>query len=165
MKSHWENIADCLRQELADYGGLLHLFEQQQQALFARDANGVLGHVSAIEEQVLAIADCRARREAAVAAFAVAHGQPAAATLRSLLPMVAAEARPLLEALASEVNRLIHRVRQTSRQNHLLLARTIEMNQETLQLLSPGSFSKTDSPAGRISVGMAPSASGLCVAG
>jgi len=165
MKSHWENIADCLRQELADYGGLLHLFEQQQQALFARDADGVLGHVAAIEEQAQAIAGCRARREAAVAAFAVVHGQPSAATLRSLLPLVASEARPLLEALASEVNRLIHRVRQTSRQNHLLLARTVEMNQETLQLLRPGAFSKTYSPAGRVSAGVAPSASTLCAAG
>jgi flagellar biosynthesis/type III secretory pathway chaperone len=165
MKSHWETIADCLRQELADYGGLLHLFDQQQRALLARDADGVLAHVAAIEEQAQALAGCRSRREAAVAAFAVVNNRPATATLRSLLPLVAAEARPLLEALASEVNRLIHRVRQTSRQNHLMLARTVELNQETLQLLRPESFSKTYSPAGRVSVGVAPSASSLCAAG
>lgn len=165
MKSNWETIADCLRLELADCGGLLHLFEQQQRALFNRDAAVVLGEVAAIGEQVRTLANRRVRREETVAAFAVAHGRSATSTLRSLLPLVEADARPLLEALVGEVNRLIYRVRQASRQNHLLLARTVEINQETLQLLRPEAFSKTYSPAGRVSLAVGPAVSTLCTAG
>ena len=36
MSKHWEYIAECLRAELADYGGLLHLFEAQQRSLCGR---------------------------------------------------------------------------------------------------------------------------------
>jgi flagellar biosynthesis/type III secretory pathway chaperone len=165
MKSNWETIADCLRLELADCGGLLRLFEQQQRALFNRDAAAVLGEVGPIEEHVRTLANRRVRREEVVAAFAVAHGRSATATLRSLLPLVEADARPLLEALVGEVNRLIYRVRQASRQNHLLLARTVEINQEMLQHLRPEAFSKTYSPAGRVSLAVAPAASTLCTAG
>jgi flagellar biosynthesis/type III secretory pathway chaperone len=164
MISPWENIAHCLREELAECGGLLSLFEKQQGALLSHDASGVLGEVAAIEQQVRTLANRRVSREEAVSAFATAHGQSPTATLRSLLPHVDIEARPLVEALIAEVNRLVYRVRQASRQNHLLLSRTLEINQETLQQLRPDSFSKTYSPAGRVALA-SPTASTLCHAG
>ena len=43
MNSAWSPIADHLRSEIAEYGGLLHLFEQQQRQLFSRNADGVYG--------------------------------------------------------------------------------------------------------------------------
>ena len=164
MTSSWENIVHCLRQELVECGGLLSLFEKQQSALLSQNAAGVLGEVAAIEQQVRTLANRRVSREEAVSAFATAHGQSPTATLRSLLPHVDIEARPLVEALIAEVNRLVYRVRQASRQNHLLLSRTLEINQETLQQLRPDSFSKTYSPAGRVALA-SPTASTLCHAG
>lgn len=152
MSTHWEFIAECLRAELADYGGLLHLFEAQQRGLFSRDPDLVLRLANDIEQQARAIADSRCRREQAVAAFAGENGRPLNSTLRSLLPFITAEARPLIEALITEVNILLHRVRRTSRHNHSMLARAVEMHQETLQQLRPNSFTKTYSPAGRVSV-------------
>jgi flagellar biosynthesis/type III secretory pathway chaperone len=152
MKTHWEPIVSSLREELAEYGGLLHLFDGQQRALFDRDAEAVLLQATLIESQSRTLADCRLRREKVVAAFAVELGRPANSTLRSLLPLVAAEARPLLEALIDEINRLLHRVRRTSRHNHTLLARAVEVHQETLQMLRPNTFTKTYSPSGRVSV-------------
>jgi flagellar biosynthesis/type III secretory pathway chaperone len=148
----WEFIAECLRAELADYGGLLHLFEEQQRGLFNRDADLVLRLGTEIEQQARAIAESRSRREQAVSAFAEKHQRPANSSLRSLLPLIEADARPLLEALISEVNLLLHRVRRTSRHNHSLLSRAVEMQQETLQQLRPNAFTKTYSPGGRVSV-------------
>ena len=60
--THWEFIAECLRQELADYGGLLHLFEVQQRSLFERNPDAVLQQSLAIEQQARSVADCRGRR-------------------------------------------------------------------------------------------------------
>ncbi len=152
MNEPWTIIADALRAEIAGFGGLLHLFEQQQQRLFARDAEGVLRLSSDIEEHTRAMAVQRARREQLVADFAVGHEQPATATLRSLLPFIAADARPLLEALIAEVNVLIHRVRRLTRQNHTLLARTVESHQELMRTLRPDAFLHTYSAAGRKSL-------------
>jgi flagellar biosynthesis/type III secretory pathway chaperone len=149
----WQQLAECLRTELADYGGLLALFEEQQRALFSRHANEVLRLSTEIEGQARAVQSSRQRREDAVAAYATGLGQPPAATLRSLLPFVAAEARPLLEALIDEVNHLIHRVRRVSRHNHTLLSRTVELHQEILRTLRPDSFTQTYAPNGRMTLG------------
>jgi flagellar biosynthesis/type III secretory pathway chaperone len=163
--THWEFIAECLRGELADYGGLLHLFEEQQRHLFDRDADAVLHLANEIEAQASAVAQSRTRREQAVAAFAEAHRKPHNSTLRAMLPLIEADARPLLEALINEVNLLLHRVRRTSRHNHTLLSRTLEVHQETLQQLRPNSFTKTYSPGGRVTVAAAHTPSTLRAAG
>ena len=165
MTTQWEFIADCLRQELADYGGLLHLFEQQQRSLFDRDPEAVIHFSGEIEAQARTLSECRLRREQAVAAFAVEHDRPEASSLRSLLPLIEAEARPLLEALINEVNALLHRVRRTSRHNHMMLSRAVEVHQETLSALRPHAFTKTYSPAGRVSITAARPPSTLRVAG
>ncbi len=165
MRSHWETIADALRVELADYGGLLHLFEQQQRSIFARDADSVLNVSLAIECQARSLAVSRTRREEIVASFALRNERPANSTLRSLLPFVAVDARPLVEALIDEVNRLLHRLRRTSAHNQTLLGRIVEVHQETLVQLRPQAFTKTYSPVGRVSVASSEATSSLRVAG
>lgn len=152
MNAPWHIIAEALRNEITGFGGLLNLFEDQQQRLFARDTDGVLRLSTEIEDHTRGMAEQRARREQIVAEFALAHGQPAAATLRSLLPFIAAEARPLIEALIAEVNVLIHRVRRLTRQNHTLLARSVESHQELMRTLRPDAFLHTYSAAGRTSL-------------
>lgn len=153
MTTHWEFIAECLRDELAAYGGLLRLFEDQQVALFNRDADTVLQFAAEIEDHARSLAETRTRREMAVSAFAESHGQPSTASLRSMLPLIEVDVRPLMEALIKEVNLLLHRVRRTSRHNHTLLSRAVESTQDTIQLLRPHSFMKMYSPAGMVSVG------------
>lgn len=163
--THWEFIAECLRTELADYGGLLHLFEAQQRALFDRDASAVLQLATEIENHARALSQSRSRREQAVAAFATENDRAANSSLRSLIPLIEADAQPLIEALIGEVNALLHRVRRTSRHNHSLLTRAVEVHQETLSHLRPNSFTKTYSPGGRVSVSAAHSSATLRVAG
>ena len=138
---NWQSIAECLRQELAEYGELLRLFEHQQESLFKRDFD------LATETE-----DGRARREQTVASFSQELGLTDAPTLRSLLPHIEVAARPLLEALINEINHLLHRVRRTSRHNHTLLSRTLELHSETLRQLRPDAFSSTYAPDGRLSM-------------
>lgn len=152
MNAPWTIIADSLRNEIGGFGGLLNLFEQQQQSLFARDTDGVLRLSSEIEAHTRVMQEHRQRREQIVSEFALAHGQSARSTLRALLPFIAAEARPLIEALIAEVNVLIHRVRRLTRQNHTLLARTVESHQELMRTLRPDAFLHTYSAAGRKSL-------------
>lgn len=152
MNEPWVIIADALRAEIAGFGDLLNLFERQQQCLFARDADGVLALSTEIEAHTRSVQERRQRREQIVAAFALAHNQPVGATLRSLLPFVTADARPLLEALIAEVNVLIHRVRRLTRQNHTLLARTVAAHQDLMRSLRPDTFLHTYSPDGRKSL-------------
>jgi len=152
MNPAWNSIAECLRSEIAGYGGMIHLFEEQQQQLFARDPDAVLRLSNEIESQVRLLHEQRRNREALVSAFATAHGQSASSTLRSLLNFFPAEVRPLLEALLSEVNVLIHRVRRVSRHNQILLARTIEQHQQILRQLRPDAFTQTYAANGRVSL-------------
>lgn len=161
----WQKIADCLRAELAEYGCLLALFSEQQKFLFERDANEVLRVSASIEQQVRTLDQCRRQRENLVAEFAVAHSQPASATLRALLPLIEGVAQPLVGALVTEINHLLHRVRRTSRHNHMLLAKAVEIHQDTLQQLRPQTFTKTYSQAGRLSVVSGDPASTIRAAG
>ena len=165
MNTVWQTIADCLRTELSEYGELLRLFEAQQQSLFNRDPEAVLRYTAEIETQTYRLSESRNQREAVVAGFATQHGKPGTTSLRAMLPLIEADARPLLEALIGEVNALLHRVRRTSRHNYSLLSRTVELHQETLQLLRPNAFTKTYSPAGRVSVASAHAASTLRATG
>lgn len=165
MTTDWQQIADFLRAELADYGGLLYLFEKQQRALFDRDADTVLRLADDIEAHTRTLADSRRSREDLVAAFAERNGLPPSTSLRSMLPLIESDARPLLEALINEVNLLLHRVRRTSRHNHTLLSRAVEFHQETIQQIRPNAFTKTYSPAGRVSVTAAQLSTSLRAAG
>jgi flagellar biosynthesis/type III secretory pathway chaperone len=161
----WQKIAECLRNELAEYGGLLAMFAEQQKCLFNREANEVLRISAAIEQQVRTLEQCRRQRESMVAEFAAANAEPPTATLTSLLPLIDNAARPLIQALIGEINHLLHRVRRTSRHNHTLLARAVEVHQDTLQHLRPQAFSKTYSQAGRVSIGVGGTASTIRIAG
>jgi flagellar biosynthesis/type III secretory pathway chaperone len=152
MTKAWQFIADCLRTELSEYGELLRLFEEQQRSLFNREPDSVLHYADEIEVQAYRLSESRTRRETAVAEFAATVGAPSTASLRSLLPNIEVDARPLLEALIDEVNALLHRVRRTSRHNQTLLARTVELQRETLQQLRPQAFTKTYSAGGRLAV-------------
>jgi flagellar biosynthesis/type III secretory pathway chaperone len=165
MNSNWKEIAEYLRVELADYGGLLHLYDQQKRSLFNRQADTVLQLSTAINSQVVRVADSRDRRERAVVAFAASQGRPEETRLRELLPLIEPDARPLLQALVDEINLLLHKVRRTHRQNHLLLSKAVAIHRETLQMLRPGSFSRTYSPTGAVSVSSGRPSSTLCAAG
>jgi flagellar biosynthesis/type III secretory pathway chaperone len=152
MNVTWQDIVEALRTEAAEGGRLLGLFDEQQKMLFQRQPETVLELGRAIQRQTEVLNGLRGERQRTVAAFATDQGQPPAATLRSLLGLMPADARPLVEALIGEVNHLIHRLRRSARLNHRLLACMVECHQEVLRRLRPDAFTKTYSPTGRVSV-------------
>ncbi|MGH7944742.1 MAG: flagellar export chaperone FlgN [Opitutaceae bacterium] len=143
MSKDWELIAQCLRAELADYGGLLNLFEEQKRRAGGRDSEAVLNFATRIEAQARLVAQSRTRREQAVATFAGENGRSSTASLRAMLSLIEPDARPLLKALITEVNTLLHRVRRASRHTHTLLSRATQAHHETLQHLRPHSPTRT----------------------
>ena len=165
VNEEWMLITESLREELGEYGKLLHLFEEQQLALFERNADNVLMLSTSIEQQVNVMHDCRRRREHLVASFALASGRPANSTLRSLLPLFETAVRPLVEALIKEVNVLIHRIRRVSHHNHTLLASAVESHQQTLRVLRPDAFTQVYSPNGRSRINVVRPATALRTAG
>lgn len=152
MSTSWEFIAECLRNELQEYGALLSLFEDQQANLLRRDATAVLNLATAIEEHVQVTQNSRERREHAIREFAARHSQASSASLRQLLPFFPAEVQPLLQALIDEINHLIHRIRRGARQNQMLLSRTVEAHDDALRALRPDLYPKTYSRRGSVSV-------------
>jgi flagellar biosynthesis/type III secretory pathway chaperone len=152
MKQDWAGLAESLRGEIAEYGRLLALIEEQQKLIFQRDPEAILRQNPTLQGQVDVLHHCREFREKAVTAFAALHRQPAGATLRALLPSVADEGRPLLAALIAELNHLIHRVRRQMALNQRLLASTLDCQQEFMRRLWPTAFTKTYAKDGRVSV-------------
>jgi len=152
MIQDWEPLVDSLRDEVQEYGCLLNLFEEQQTAILRRQPEVVLAVNDAIEIQTRTIRVCRQQRETLVRNCAVQAGQSEESRLGELLERFADGVRPLLAALIDEINRLVGRMRRRAHQNHMLLARSVEVSQQMLQRLSPDGLSKTYSLRGRVSI-------------
>lgn len=151
-------LVDLLRAELAGYGGLLALFDEQQAQLWRREVAAVADTSLAIEQVAAETARHRVEREAWVERFAASQDQPADASLRALLPFFPEDQRPLLAALIEEINRLLHRVRRRAHQNHSILARTVEFHREALSTLHPAARPRTYAPSGRVGTIAGPAA-------
>jgi flagellar biosynthesis/type III secretory pathway chaperone len=153
MTHSWEIIVGCLRAELSEYGQLLNLFNEQQDLIFKHKPEEVLRMAGKIETQIQLLDAVRLKRETVIKDFALSNGQSADSTLRSLIRFFTPEIRPLLEALITDVNVIIHRVRRSLKLNHRLLSSMVETHQEVLRRLKPDAFNITYSSSGRISVG------------
>lgn len=152
MNISWEFITECLRTELQEYGALLALFEEQQANLLRRDADQVAALALSIEEQVRTAHASRERRAKCVSEFALKQGCAPGIGLRQLLPHFPVEVQPLLGALITEINHLIHRIRRDARQNQMLLSRAVAAHEEALRTLMPETFrARTYSPSGVVS--------------
>src|SRR4051812_14343216 len=81
-----DQLVDALRMELAEYGGLLALFDAQQAAILRRDADRTLEIGGQIERQAQATRIRRKQRESYVEALALTTGQAEAKLLRELVP-------------------------------------------------------------------------------
>ena len=139
MNDLLNNLITALRAELEEYGEMLARLDQQQSLVAARAAEQLPDSVAAIQEQTSVLHETRGHRESCRRALARSLNLPEATPFAELLPAIEAECRPLVEALVEENNRLLRRVQQRARQNHLLLTRSVELMQGLLgSLLSAG---------------------------
>ncbi|MEZ5277745.1 MAG: flagellar protein FlgN [Opitutaceae bacterium] len=148
----WEPLIEALRTELEEYGALFNHLTRQQEEIFARKVDTVLEINGDLDSQARVIAAARERRREVMDDLAKRDGLPAGTRLTRMLDRFPDYVRPLLEALVRDINLMINRTRRKARQNHILLARAVELTQETLRLLQPGSFTKTYARSGQVSV-------------
>jgi flagellar biosynthesis/type III secretory pathway chaperone len=155
MITDWEFLVQTLREEVQEHGALLNCFEEQQAAILKRNPDAVLASNETIKGQLQLIGVCRERRETLVRAAAAQSGCAEHTPLQELIDFFPETVWPLMRALIEEVNRLLLKTQRRARQNQMLLARTIEVSQELLQRLRPGTMNKTYSPKGRMKIGAA----------
>lgn len=157
-------LAALLREELAGYGGLLALFERQQEQIWRREIQTVAETSAAIEALAAETAIHRRAREDWVSRFATEHDRPADTALRQLLPFFPVDQQPMLAAFIEEINQLIQRVRRRAHQNQGVLARAVDVHREALAFFNPAARPRTYTPNGQVSP-LADSALSFHVAG
>lgn len=160
-----EEIAELLRAELQEYGGLLQLFDEQQAKIIVRDSDAVAAIAQQIEGDAATASARRSAREKAVRILAGTLGREATASLGRLIDFLPAERRPQLEALIEETSRMVRAVRQRARQNQMLLARMLELHRTILPTMRPNDFTQTYSQQGRMHVGASLAGAGYRAAG
>lgn len=146
----WEPLVALLRLELQEYGGLFNLLSRQQDRIVERQPDAILALNDEIEAQTQTVADLRVRRELLVEEMHARAGAGGTVTLRSIIPYFGADVQPLLEALMNDINHMLRRNRQKARQNHLLLARAMELTEQTLRVLQPENFTRTYQRTGKV---------------
>jgi flagellar biosynthesis/type III secretory pathway chaperone len=154
MREHLEALVAALRGELTQYGELLALLDQQQEQVMAREADETLRLAAAINHQSGLVRQAREHRDQCRRQLARALGQRDEATVTELLPHLPEEYQLLVQALLEENNRLLVRVQQRARQNHLLLARTVELMRKFIESLLPSGGPPVYDQSGRVGSGL-----------
>ncbi len=149
-KHEWEPLVEVLREELQEYGGLFNLLDRQQEEIFRREPDTVIETNEEIERYMADMGDLRQKREEMVSDLAENCGRDKDLSLKDLISALPDYARPLLQALADDVNHMVDKTRRKARQNFLLLSRTMELTQETIRALQPDRYTKTYSKKGRV---------------
>jgi hypothetical protein len=138
MKAVLENLIHALREELQQHGEMLARLEQQHQHAIGRTADDLLRASVEIERQSQAVQGARRRRLIAQLKVAQQLQLPEAACMAELLPLLPEDYRPLVEALVQENGESLQRIFECSRQNHLLLCRSVELMNRVVGDFKPG---------------------------
>jgi flagellar biosynthesis/type III secretory pathway chaperone len=131
-----KQLVSSLREELQQYGEMLARLDDQQELVMRRDAPAVLQSVPTVQEQVATLGKARECRSLAMKKLCAELDLPVDSTFEELLPRCPENHRILVAALVQENNELLQRVQQRARQNHLLLARTVESMQRVINSLT-----------------------------
>ncbi len=154
MKPFFQNVIHALRSELHEYGGLLHLFQQQQQSVLRHDPEGFLNLNEEVDAQIDHVTQCRREREELVRQTALEIGSDPNTPLTGLLVHFPTELQPLLKALIQEINDLLHRTQRRIKQNHFLLGQCLELARQMVALTKPELSTGAYNARGKQSYGM-----------
>jgi flagellar biosynthesis/type III secretory pathway chaperone len=150
IQVNFKEIVSALQNELQEYGGLLHLFDRQQQCIVHQDPTGFLDINMDVDEQIAKLTQIRHNREELVRQSAVVAGKPEDITLSALTHSFQPEHQPLLKALIDEINDLITRTQRRTRQNRMLLAQCVESARQLLAVRNPGAMPGTYGAHGQL---------------
>lgn len=146
----FDEITRALRAELQEYGGLVELLEDQQQAILRGEPEAFIDIGTAVHEQVTLLGAHRSCREKSVQHFARSVRQPETTSVSDLIAHMPSSAGGMIRALVEEINALITRTQRRLRQNHLLLARCVSMAQQSVVMAGGGEVVSTYGRAGSV---------------
>ena len=133
-----QDLIDSLREELQQYGEMLARLDQQQELISRRVSEDLLQSTVEIESQSRVLQNARRQRFQWQREVARGLRLPDDAPFAEITPLLPENYRPLVAALVQENNELLTRVQQRSRQNHVLLSRSIELMSRVIRTLIPG---------------------------
>jgi flagellar biosynthesis/type III secretory pathway chaperone len=146
----WDELADSLRDELAEYGGLLSLLDEQRDAIAGRDVNALQEANDRVLEQAASAQHYKDVREEVCARLARSAGQDPNVTVRELLTYMPAEARAMFEALVDEGLGVARSAQKKSTRNTVLLSHAGDLNEKLLMAMRPRSTTKTYNKRGGV---------------
>lgn len=150
MNDLLHNLIEALREELKQYGEMLAMLEQQHESVVQRQTNNLLQNVAEVNAQANVIAAVRHEREQRRCHIARHLRLDDNATFATIIPLLPADYRPLVQALVHENNALLVRIQQRARQNHLLLSHAVDLMQQLINSIFPGGSPKTYDNTGRL---------------
>lgn len=133
-----QKLISLLREELQQYGEMLARLDQQQDLVTRRAPDELLQSTADIDAQTRVIHEARRQRLEQQRAVAQALQLGEEASFTEIIAQLPADYRPLVAALVQENNELLIRVQQRSRQNHVLLSRSVELMNRLISSLLPG---------------------------
>jgi flagellar biosynthesis/type III secretory pathway chaperone len=131
---------------------MLAVLDQQQNSVVQRHTGDLLQNVASINSQAGVMAAVRREREQHQRHVARQLDLPEDAGFGTIIPLLPADYRPLMQALVQENNELLARIQQRTRQNHLLLSHAVELMQQLINAIFPGGSPKTYDSNGRLPV-------------
>lgn len=156
MNEALEKLINALREELQQYGEMLARLDQQQEHATRRASEDLLQTTAEIEVQSQTMQLARRIRIESLSAVARSVGCASEATFAEVIPLLPADYRPLVTALVQENNESLGRIHQRSRQNHILLCRSLELMSRLLGNLMPGNSSPVYTDKMHVSSGAFP---------
>jgi len=136
MTATHQQVTEALRNELQQYGELLARLEAQGEIVSHREAPSVLGSINSIDAQSLSIEAARLSREKLQGKLAWSLGRPDGDSLDQLIPLLPPDHRPLIEALALEINNLNDRAHAQASLNLAQLERSLILMKRFTSTLS-----------------------------
>ncbi len=150
MKEQLQSLIEALRAELQQYGEMLARLNDQQELVVQRAADALLQSVADIQEQSAIIHTARDYRAICQREVNEALGLPGDSNFAQMIPLLPVDYRPLVAALVQENNELLFRVHQRTRQNHVLLSRSVELMSRLISTLFPSAESTVYNVGGNV---------------
>ena len=153
----WESLVVFLRKELQEYGNFMNLLKTQQERIVNRELTLLKNSEDQINAQIEKAFSLRKHREEILNVISQNWSTPPTLSKYDKISIInnlhqfPEKPRPLIKALADEINRLVYRTRRLLQQNQMLLSRASYVTEQILQQLNPKPINKTYDKGGGIS--------------
>ncbi|MBC2595036.1 flagellar export chaperone FlgN [Ruficoccus amylovorans] len=128
----WDELAELLREEVAQYGRLFRHLEDQRAALIAQDPPAILELNVQLEKQAVVLNELQQRRGELVTALREDLGLSGEMGIIEMTQAALPENAPLIEERLREVNRLIRETRRYLSSSRVLYRKAWEIGQAVL---------------------------------